>query len=430
MGTERLPRARSRSRLSRLWLLATATGMNAIYVLALQVLALTSLESAEFAVYSIQYLAYAFSASLCLSIVSEAWLRSSTDSSQRAPWTDYSGMVVYLALAAGFVTLMGSLLLPALRDVALLGGLAVTASTYRAGARYFAVSVGQARYVLLPDLLALATTVGAWTLANHFEMNSLTSMIGAWTIGSVVAALSSRLPSPRPPSVVRTWVATHRAHIGPLLRESLLLDLGAIGTPYILAPILGLASFGTYRAVSNISAPVRLVLTPLRPTLAARPLAKHRSVSALGTSLAVATVFGLGAFAFLDLIGALGADLGTLNDLAPFALPTGIYVAANFIGHYYYIVARGHLSGRSLMTGRLIQTVLVTGLPVGFALRGGLNEVIWSFTFATVAWAATWVVLVTKATEPGVRARVEASQASPQSNAGSEFPTSAERGAR
>jgi hypothetical protein len=208
-----------------------------------------------------------------------------------------------------------------------------------------------------------------------------------------------------------------------------LLDLGAIGTPYILAPILGLASFGTYRAVSNISAPVRLVLTPLRPVLAGRPLVKHRSTAALGTSLVAATMFGLGAFAFLDLIGTLGADLGTLNDLAPFALPTGIYVAANFIGTYHYIVARGHLSGRLLMTGRLIQTALVTGLPVGFALRGGLSEAIWAFTFATVAWATAWVILVIKATEPGAQATAEPSRALPQSNASSDFPTSTEGGA-
>ena len=405
-GTRDTQRDGRHSRAMKHLPLVASTGVNALYVLALQVLALTTLDPESYGMYSIQYLTYALAASVCLSVLSEAWLRTDISTSYRSPWRDYSGVLMYVALAAGVVTLFGSLLISSLRGIAWLGAIAVAASTYRSGARYFALRVGLQRYVLMPDLLGLIATLLVWSFFLHQHVDSLTSMVAVWATGAVIAGLLSRLPTLRPPSVVRMWISVHRTQIGPLLRDSLLLDLGAIGTPYFLAPVLGLSSFGTYRAVSNTSAPVRFVLTPLRPVLSATPLTAHRSPVRGLVNLATGLIFGLGAFIFLSLFGSSGVQLGTLTQLAPFALPTAIYVSANFIGQYYYIVARGHSSGRSLLRGRIIQTLLVTILPIGGALLGGLAEVIWSYTAATVAWSAVWVLHVLRAargstTDPG-----------------------------
>ena len=45
-----------------------------------------------------------------------------------------------------------------------------------------------------------------------------------------------------------------RRDIAPLTLDSLVQDISSIGAPYAIAPILGLANFGIYRAISNVAA--------------------------------------------------------------------------------------------------------------------------------------------------------------------------------
>ena len=47
-------------------------------------------------------------------------------------------------------------------------------------------------------------------------------------------------------------------------------------------------------------------------------------------------------YAGLRLLASSDLTLGTLTELTDYALPTAIYVAANFLGMYFYIVARSH----------------------------------------------------------------------------------------
>ncbi|MEV8252600.1 hypothetical protein AB0O95_01395 [Rhodoglobus sp. NPDC076762] len=367
-------------------------------MLAVQVLALVTLSPADFGSFSIQYLAYALGASLSLSIVSEAFLRSEVRGKTVVEWRDYSSISLYLAAGMGVVTLGASYALEPLREVAVIGAVAVTASVYRGAARYFSIRRGETRGVLPGDLLGLIVSVSVWGALFAQGSRDLPMMSVAWAAGAVASALLSKWPRLLAPASVAGWWRQHSVHIRPLLKDSLLMDAGAIGTPYLLAPVLGLAQFGIYRAVSNVAAPVRLVLNPIRPQIAAAPLASQRSRRRFATIVVTSALFGAGAFAGLSVVGGLGIYLGSLSDLVAFALPTAVFVTANFLGHYFYIVARAHVDGRHLFRGRIVQTGLGIIVPVCGALLGGLDGAIWGFSSATLLSSIFWTILVLRAT--------------------------------
>ncbi|QEE60840.1 hypothetical protein FVA74_04045 [Salinibacterium sp. dk2585] len=366
---------------------------NAGYVLAVQILALVTLDPADYGAFSLQYLVFALGSSLSLSLISEAWLRHDTQSGVRSPWRDYGNATLFLALSLGGLTVIVSALVPALSDVAVIGALAVAASVYRVSVRYYAVRCKAP--VLVSDLSGLVVTVAVWVWFAVLGDWSLLGMSTAWALGAVASALTSRLPPLPSVSLLRSWFSDKRTHIRPLLRDSVLMDAGAIGTPYLLAPLLGVAQFGTYRAVSNVAAPVRLVLTPLRPKIAMlaqepQTLKRHALV------VAAAVLLALCAYGALVVISVAQLDLGTLNELGNFALPTAIFVAANFLGTFHYIVARAGLNGTGLLLGRLVQTVFaIAGPLIGFAV-GGLGGAIWGYALVTVVSAVTWAVLVSR----------------------------------
>jgi len=373
--------------------MVASVAANALYVLTLQILALVTLAPADFGAFSIQYLLFALTGSIGLSIICEPWSRSARYEGHTSSWRDYSSMTIYLAGAAGLVTVVASLIVPPLRPVAISGAIAVFASSYRAGARYYEVRNVHWNRVLASDISGLLVTVAAWAALPLLEVQELEAMSIAWAAGAVVSAVVAPLPHLTGFGRVRDWNVRHRRHIGPLLRDSLLMDLGAIGTPFVIAPLLGIQSFGVYRAVSNVAAPVRLVLNPIRATLASMPLSRQRAPTTILFVAIVSGLFGVGACVALLLVGAIQLDLGALSGLAPFAAATGVFVAFNFLGHYYYIVARSHAVGRALFTGRIVQTGLAVTLPVGGVLLWGLSGAIWGTAIATLCSAMTWTVL-------------------------------------
>ena len=87
-------------------------------------------------------------------------------------------------------------------------------------------------------------------------------------------------------------------------------------------------------------------------------------------------------------------DLGSLSEIVTFALPAAVFVTANFLGHYFYIVARSHVNGRRLLTGRIVQTVLAIVVPIGGVLVGGLTGAIWGYAGCTAVSALVWMALV------------------------------------
>ena len=378
------------------WLVVAATLTNAAFVLSVQLIGLVALAPADFGLFSLQYLVFALASSVCLSVICEPWLRTDIHDAERSPWRDYSSILLYLSFAAGGVAGALSIVLPGLPVTAIPAAIAVAASVYRAGARYHQVRSLEWTRALISDVTGLVVTFGLWAVLFAVNVHGLLGLTIAWAVGACASAAISRPPVLQRPSSISTWIATHRRHIWPLLKDSTLMDLGSIGTPFVVAPLLGIADFGVYRAVSNVAAPVRLVLNPIRPTLAGIPLMTHRSRSHVLGSAAASIGFGVAAYLALIVVGALHINLGSLSAVVTYAVPTAIFVSANFIGHYYYIIARTHMHGSSLLTGRIIQTAVAVVLPIAGALAYALPGAIWSYAIATCISSLTWAILVTR----------------------------------
>jgi len=205
------------------------------------------------------------------------------------------------------------------------------------------------------------------------------------------------LHRPAAPAAFTGWIRRHQKSIRPLLVDSLAMDLSAIGTPYALAPLLGVTNFGIYRGVSNVAAPVRLILNPLRPQVSAIDHARLARTSTLGLLSVASLATGAAAAAALLLLQRYFPHLGTLTELAGFAIPTGAFVAANMLGTSYYLIARNYAPARGIWVGRLVQTVLSTVLPILAALVFGLVGAIWAYTAATLLSAVTWTIVARRA---------------------------------
>ena len=67
------------------------------------------------------------------------------------------------------------------------------------------------------------------------------------------------------------------------------------------------------------------------------------------------------------------------------------------------MVARGAVNGRSLMLGRVVQTVLAIALPIGGALAAGIAGGAWGLAVATACSAScwTWIAIRRRSTGGG-----------------------------
>ncbi|GAA3510511.1 hypothetical protein [Georgenia daeguensis] len=179
------------------------------------------------------------------------------------------------------------------------------------------------------------------------------------------------------PARVREWMVQHHHAIKTLIPDATMMNIGSIGTPYLLLFPMSLHQFGLYRAVSNVSAPARLVLSPLRPVIAGMTCARLHSVPLVGAVLGGAAFFGTAAALALVWIELVPLPLGVISEIGPYAVPAGLYVAGNVIGEFYYTVVRFHTGRAELWSGRLVETVLGVLGPVLGWLVGGLSGAIW-----------------------------------------------------
>lgn len=373
--------------MSSLRLILTSSAA-AVATLSVQVLGLITLAPTDFGLFSIVYLAGAFALSLALSVICEAATRSRVETP--VPWRDFGGASTEFALL--FAAVAG--LAVAVTDSALtpywwLVALAIGGSAYRSAARFYAVEHGDTRGSFVGDAVGAVIALGLSAITLLLHSGELSWVLGTWAASSLAAAFFSTWPAPVRPGALLRWIRQRRTAIAPLLRDSLIMDASAIGTPYALAPILGVGPFGVYRAVSNVAAPVRLLLNPIRPRIARLRM----SAPTIGLVLAGGVVFGALAAAALLLLGATPWPLGTLRDLVPFALPTALFVMANMVGHTFYIVSRLRASRRGLLTARMVQTALGVVGPLVGALLAGLSGAIWAYAVSTLLSSVCWLVV-------------------------------------
>ncbi|WP_285115795.1 hypothetical protein [Leifsonia sp. fls2-241-R2A-40a] len=374
-----------------LYWISLGTVFSSAAIVLLQFLALVSLEPAAFGRFSAVYLAFALASSVLLSVVCEAWQRVRPV----ADWRQFSAPLLAHSVLSGVVTTLILALIPGYQGLAVFSGVAVGTATYRVGARYFAMHHREYRWVVPADFANVVVLVVGWALFLFARDSfSITTVMIVWAASSVVSAALSKPATGYAPSLVPSWLRTHNHEIKTLLGDSVLLDASGIGTPYALIPILGVNGFGVYRALSNVSGPVKLLLTPVRPLFAgvdAKRFARARSVALF---VGLSAVIGAVCYAAIVLLKLTGLEIGTLTALTDYAWEAGVFVGATFLNGVYYLLARTHFTRRRLLSARAVTSLAGIVLPIAGGLLFGIKGAIVAVTLATVVIAVVWIVLL------------------------------------
>ncbi|MCI9888353.1 hypothetical protein JT358_07745 [Micrococcales bacterium 31B] len=369
---------------------------SAVFSIAIQVVSLLALAPSEYGLFSIIYLLFALFSSVQLSVVLESWLRSRGSDTAGLPRL-LRPVALQFAAYSGALAGIVCVCVPSLRHLAISAAVGVGANVYVVGARYILTWEKTFGRIVAANAAGAILTVGLCFVVFPILGRTATAVTLLWACTSLVTAVMQPCGAWGRFGDLRQWVREHRHNIGVLLRDSLVMDLSSIGVPYLLAPVLGAHNFGVYRAVSNVAAPVRIVMTPLRPSLLQQSLDAARRPRRLLLVLGATVAFAVAAAAALLLLPATGLNLGTINYLEEYALITGVFVGSNFLITYCYIVARAHASAAGLAWGRLTQTGLSIVLPVALAFTHGLTGAIYGYVGATALVSVVWLAILLRA---------------------------------
>lgn len=365
---------------------------NALAVLGPQLAALALLDSADYGAYSFVYLTYAFGASVVLSFVSDSSTRAKMLRGIEAPWSEYSATLLQISILIGLMAAAASAVVTNDPSAAPASGLAVGLATYRVGERYREVHGGNYRAAVGGDILIFASLATMWTIAELSGLETTPFLAySIWAVCLLASSVRSRRPKVGTLRTLRIWYLTRRWEVQTLLGESLLMDLGAILVPALMLPILHVGQFGPYRAVTTVAAPVRILLNPMRPVLARLGAARLTSFRAVLGVAAISISTGGFSVCLLLLLGQMGLESTALGEISEYSPQVGIYVATNFFGHYWYLVARAVATQASIMTSRIVQTLLVSAGPLLGGLLFGLEGALWALVIATLISSMTWM---------------------------------------
>lgn len=384
----------------------------ATYSALIPITALILLSPAEYGIFSIPYLIFSFGLSLQLSIVTEAWTRRRVGDLSESGWPEFWTTLVSLSALVGLGAATIVAIAVGISSPWWLAGLSVATALLRNGARYFDVASRRGNAVTLADASGIVA-FGVTFLLVLPVTDSFTAVLASWFASGLASLVWTGARMWQFGAGPFTWIRIHKHHIRPLLTDSLLLDAGSIGTPFLLAPFLGATKFGIYRGISNVALPVRLILEPLRPSIGGQ------TPQSVFSARNVAFVLGLSAFlavaCFLALewvVPLLDLQTSTLGALTDFAMPASVFVVANFVGHYYYIVCRARSTQHQIVVGRIAQTAGAIVIPVLGFLAFDLDGAIWGFVGASAVSALVWAVIAWKATR-GLPVRIMPSASGP-----------------
>lgn len=368
---------------------AASSISGALLAAATPVVSFVALPPEEYGTFSLPYLFLALGLSIQFSVVTDAWTRTTTRHQRTSPVGDVFGALLALTVLFASVSAVVLALIPVTHLIWGAAG-AIAAGMMRNGLRYVNLAQRAHRRVLVSDLcgllgFAIVVAVGI----PRFDPLIVVTL--AWATSGVTGLLGLHIEPSVRGGVARRWLRDHRSSIRTLVADSTLMDIGGIGTPLLLAPLLGIGSFGVYRGISNVGLPVRLVLDPLRPIVGSRRATWVTRPGAIAATAIVALILGAACFFVLAVaVPAIGVDLGTLSALEHYALPSGVFVGVSFVSHLYYIVCRSRLDPRRLIYGRIGQTIAAIVLPLAGVLLGGLVGAIWGFVLASAVTAAIY----------------------------------------
>lgn len=359
-----------------------------------QLLALIVLPLSDYGAFSIAYLVYAWALSLGLSLVMEPWSRSgaSTDETTRA---GFNGLLLVLAASAGCVV-------GVLTAVAFRGPMAVVSSVSAvagylvwAGVRYMQIVRGRVLVVAIMETLAVAAMLLTALVGFVFlpSVTPTTAFFATWgapgcflLVGGVVLQVHV-LGNPL------RWARDMRNQIATLLPDSLLMDLGAIGVPMGLAPVLGGGGIAVYRAIANASFPGRILISALRPNVHRISRARWRSFRFHAFVVVGSALIAAGIVLTIKLAASL-IGAAVLLELSGRPWQVLLFSIANFYSSVLYVGSRSICSGGSLMTGRLIHTMLAIVFPVLGVFAFGLEGAVWGLVVSVLGASAVWAAVI------------------------------------
>lgn len=383
-GTKRPPE-KTMKRPTQLLAMAVVSCNN----LAPQIAALLILSPGDFGTFSLGYLTFSLAASVALSTVSEAYVRAKTNDPIGSVPKNYAAISTWLS---AIFALISSAIFSILSDsylAVLLSAIAVGCAARRTTIRYHELQSRCWRKLLPAETVALGVFIVALS-ASFSVLEPMVTILFAWSASGLSIWFLGTMRRPGTLKAAMDWISRHRREIRPLLRESMVQEISAIGTPYVLAPMLGTASFGIYRAVSNFNAPVRLVFNFLRPYIANSSLDKSLSAKSLffvcSLSLAWGTIFS----AILLFIAERPSGIAMLDALAEFWLPAGIYMVFAVGVMYFYIIARTKVNATNLLWARLFQSSVSIVFPVTGVVLGELTGALWGSAMATMVGTLIW----------------------------------------
>lgn len=352
--------------------------------------------------FAVVYLVFALGWSLTLSIICDAWVRvRETTSAEGNSWSRYSPAASQLASIAGLVGFGVGLAVYGSALMALPAAIGIAANVGRLGSRYFRVVSHGPVSVIASDVATIIVFVGTIVALASFGTDLSLALVVAWAVSNVIGALFYHPSKWRRNNHLLIWIRSRRHAVSLLLKDSILMDAGANIAPLAMMPVMGASGFGIYRAVSSVATPVQLLLDPLRPNLSQLPATVVSGKKTLAAVLAAALAMSVAAYAVLVVvIQGWGLFPGVLSDLAEFALPCAVFVAANLVGHFYYICARARLNHKAILTGRIFQTIVSIIFPFAGLLVFQLSGAIWGFALAAVCSGTLWLILVMRETLP------------------------------
>lgn len=351
-----------------------------------QILGLVFLEPAEFGSFSLLYLCFAMSSSFLLSVVSESWARNKFVGSD----VEYLRTRSLISLVFSFLSIVLSQVFSIPIQAGVLAGAGVYFASVWSTGRFLITSHREWGKLFTSELLGLTSSLAVAATAFAFFNFDLAWLFLIWCTYGATATLVSRTAAFPSLRTAKKWCLDHSRHIRVLLPDSLLLDASSIGIPLIMAPFLGHAAFGRYRAISSIAFPVRLIMAAVRPALSGATSSTLRGLRA--QSLMCFAAFGLGGAATVCVrsVPDFFPGLGTISELGEYAVHAGVFVAATTHSTVTYVVCRIQSSRRTLLIGRIGQTAIMALSPLAGMLMGGEAGAISGFTLGAVLTAAVW----------------------------------------
>lgn len=364
--------------------LVVATLVNSVLLTLPQIVALVVLSPTAFGTFALFSLAASLNGLLLAALVIDPWLRNAAVQEND---DDLAGIAAFLATLGGTPALISVLSVTGDISLSLVAWLASSLTTLRIALRVREVQRRRAIRLLIGDTLGLVGLV-AVIVTQRSELDLLLCL---WLIvaGQVAPLLMAAICTEGMRCRPRAWLISYKADIRLLASDSLWGAVSGIGAPYALLPILGLSNFGTYRAISNLAAPVRLIVQPLKPLL---PRLSVPGLHIIGAARILTIGLGMALLATGTLLFSVGdwAQGSALESLRSIALPAGLYFGFNVILQTYWTRARLIANGSRLRSARRWHLGFASLFPLIGGAGLGLDGAAWGLGLATTICAVVW----------------------------------------